>query len=33
MDAELRYYKHLVNAATIGLTTALAFKRLKNLLL
>jgi hypothetical protein len=31
MDAELRYYKHLANVATTGLTAALALKRLKNL--
>jgi hypothetical protein len=31
MDAELRYHKHLANAATTGLTAALALRRLKNL--
>jgi hypothetical protein len=31
MDAELRYYKHLTDTATAGLTAALALKRLKNL--
>ena len=33
MDAELRYHKHLANAATTGLTAALALRRLKSLLL
>jgi hypothetical protein len=33
MDAELRYYKHLADAATLRLTAALALKRLKNVLL
>lgn len=31
MDAERRYHKHMANAATSGLTAALALKRLKNL--
>ena len=31
MDTERRYHKHLANAATKGLTAALALKRLRNI--